>query len=354
MRKLAAAILICDITITSSIFLIPNNYKLQKKDPNFSFKTPKSKQELFVKAINNNTSLNNFQKEELTKLKDYLTENPYINQNHASYLLENFKIRTISKDELSEIGASAYYDSRNNTVYVDKENYGIYHECLHMLTDYCLSLKELSSISKMEGQSFFAFYNNRANKMFCTGLWDAEREIGRGLNEGMTALLAHEYFGEMKCVYNYEQTLLKMLCEIIEPSKVLEAYSNANIDIIINELTQVDGNENQAIDFVKEIDAIYYLNGASEDDNPYEEIQIHVTKAIEILDKYHKAKNGVSLNENKTLFTYKVAMDGMYGFYVVKGYFSNTYKEQIGDPYILYDTEIIKCDELDNPIIVKK
>ena len=65
------------------------------------------------------------------------------------------------------------------------------------------------------------------------------------LNEGMTSLIVYEYMEDFKVTDGYFDQLLvtKILCELITPEKMLEAYSKNNMNIIKNELLKLNPNE---------------------------------------------------------------------------------------------------------------
>lgn len=62
------------------------------------------------------------------------------------------------------------------------------------------------------------------------------------LNEGMTSLIVYEYMEDFKTTDGYYDHLLvtKILCELITPDKMLEAYSKDDMDIIKNELLKLN------------------------------------------------------------------------------------------------------------------
>ena len=62
------------------------------------------------------------------------------------------------------------------------------------------------------------------------------------LNEGMTSLIVYEYMEDFKTTDGYYDQLLvtKILCELITPDKMLEAYSREDMNIIKNELLKLN------------------------------------------------------------------------------------------------------------------
>ena len=66
------------------------------------------------------------------------------------------------------------------------------------------------------------------------------------LTEGITEIQSAEYMKTYSNNYIEEQTYARILCELIGPEKVKEAFFNGNLDIITNELTKICGNEETA------------------------------------------------------------------------------------------------------------
>jgi len=64
------------------------------------------------------------------------------------------------------------------------------------------------------------------------------------LNEGMTSLIVYEYMEDFKNTDSYYDHLLvtKILCELITPDKMLEAYSKNDMNIIKNELLKLNSS----------------------------------------------------------------------------------------------------------------
>ena len=65
------------------------------------------------------------------------------------------------------------------------------------------------------------------------------------LNEGMTSLLTYEYLCDLKYTDAYydETIMARIFCELITPEKMLEAYSQDDMNIIKNELLKLNPSE---------------------------------------------------------------------------------------------------------------
>ena len=111
----------------------------------------------------------------------------------------------------------------------------------------------LSYIVGHEG--FHAISNYESKKSI--GVYDYNRNIGRALNEGITQLLTEEYFGdEIEKSYYNEVLIIKMLLEIIDKNKLMKAYMNGNIDILIDEIMDIDSSitKSRIEAFIKMVD----------------------------------------------------------------------------------------------------
>jgi hypothetical protein len=141
-----------------------------------------------------------------------------------------------------------------------------------------------------------------------------------------------------------------MLCEIIGKDTVLEAYSTGNINLIINSLASIDGDRVQATKLISFIDNISYTT-YTKSNLTYADYEDSINKIIELLNKYNSAKNSKDLNEDQILNAYCMQLKLENDVTVVKGYFSNSYIEGIGNPYIeekKETTEMVYDDATNN------
>ncbi len=85
------------------------------------------------------------------------------------------------------------------------------------------------------------------------------------LNEGMTELLNCEYFNDgIPTTYNNFVLLTKVVCELIGPDKMLEAYSKENISIIEEELLKINPDKESYDSFMSELQS-YGINSVGND-----------------------------------------------------------------------------------------
>jgi hypothetical protein len=290
--------------------------------------THESNVERYMQAIDNNKNISDEYKDELKKLRIFFIENIYLDDAVTTYNLENCQIEVVSKEKLDEVKAAAYYNQVGNKICVDDTNFGLFHETFHMTSDYGNDLVTLSG----DNNDILQLFESKNWNVNSCGLYDGIENIGRGLNEGVTSILFQEYFNGSAGGYYSEMIIAKMLCEIIGSDVVLEAYSTGDINLIINALTNIDDDKDQAIKLITAVDRIYiaYLNLG----NSYEEYEDSVNETIELLNKYNITKTGNNLDEDQVLNAYCKQLKLENDVTVAKGYFSNLYIVEIGTPYI--------------------
>ena len=110
----------------------------------------------------------------------------------------------------------------------------------------------LGSIGGQKFDEFIIVYDS-GNRDFLTYQRILEHELvhrtghlgNSFLNEGMTSFIVYEYMEDFKVTDGYFDQLLvtKILCELITPEKMLEAYSKDNMNIIKRELLKLNPEE---------------------------------------------------------------------------------------------------------------
>jgi hypothetical protein len=339
-KKLIALSLLFSIYITSMKELGLSNYKVQKAnnfmlynasmsdeniDVNNQDKETIDEESIYAKAIESNDNLTDEYKEQYKQLDVYLQDNPYIDEKFILYILENFSVTNVSQEELDKYNVGAYYDPVENTICLGDTNYGYTHEGLHMTTDHYYTRKEYEDLKSN-------ILKSKRSEISSIGLLDFQKKLGRGVNEGMTTLLDQEYFNGSGN-YFFELILVKMLCEVIGEDIMLEAYTDGNIDLIIKKLKSITGDSKEATRLISIIDDINFI-GRFCYDASYLLYQSDIEEYLELLNKYYYAKTGKNLTDDQILSAYCDELKQEKSIRVVKGYFSDSYKESIGDPYI--------------------
>lgn len=153
---------------------------------------------------------------------------------------------------------------------------------------------------------------DKKNKAFHSGftMISKSASVGYGLTEGMTEFLNENllgYCGDNTFAYSYyaERSCVKMLCEIIGTEKMVEAYFNNDLELLIDELTEIYGTKEDAIKLITTIDSLHIVV-------LYEKEKIETSGIVdEVLTqflKYYYAKtsrdieNGVYTRDDKYEF----------------------------------------------------
>lgn len=324
LKKLVTFSIIFGITFTNVGVIKENNYVLQKTNNKVILSEIENNQDKFLDIINSNQTLKSEDKEKLVKFADFFLENPYLEEKYIIDKLNNVKIMELSNEYVVEVLIQTQrfvfgdYDIRENIIRVSKYGDALPHEMLHYLTDFYLTLEEKK------------YYIDNERNYNCVGLYDRGKNLGRAINEGMTELLNYEYFNYSKKAcdsdmpYYKEATYVKMLCEIIDKDIVLNAYSNGNLDLIIEELAKIYGSKDNACDFISDIDHLNIIDDS------------HI-RAIKYLNECYIVKTGKTLYENDLLNAYvKIVQPDGYDSKIIvsKAYFSDSYKKKIGIPNI--------------------
>lgn len=268
--------------------------------------------DLILTAVIDNPNLTEEEKQIIYKLVDIIEDNPYINKKTAYANLKKLDIKHIDRDKnVSDDINGAYLPINNEiNIYVEDDDYTILlHEIIHCI-----------------------FTNS------------SSYSLPRYLSEGTTELLVDEYFTETPFVeenyYPYEIAMVKILCEMVGPDVVLEAYSTGDMSIICNKLTEVM-NEDSAKNYLD------LLNKMFEDYNREGKIVLDdMSTFLATTNDYFKAKDGDVRNEayeyNKELlinlknkyptndYVYYVIENGYYK----KPYFSTKLKQKTKKYYL--------------------
>ena len=163
------------------------------------------------------TLINRFPPEVLTNFYNNINT---LKTKEGTFVIRNFLVGN---------KAVGRYDPKRNTIKIDGENEDItiFHELFHMA----------SSIYK-DGIEYSGFC--QINKKMGTN-------IGVGINEGYTELLAERYFGERDTritnSYQYQKFIVKQLEKIVGEEKMESLYFNSNLKGLIEELSQYDSEE---------------------------------------------------------------------------------------------------------------
>lgn len=168
-----------------------------------------------LNAILKNENLTETEKEVFYRSYKIIKDNPYINKEAAYRSLLNVDVSYKKRGFSFDKDVEGIYSSNYETIGVfvkDPDNRVLLHEIIHCI------------------------FSNEQTKNLPTFF-----------DEGMTELLANEYFSEKPFYetvnYPIEISAVKMLCEVSTPDAVLEAYSTGDMSIIAKEITKITRNE---------------------------------------------------------------------------------------------------------------
>lgn len=167
---------------------------------------------------------------------------------NVEFLRENNK--TLKFKNYSDDGQSGY-KFIDNIIEVPDEIYknSITHELLHCAT------------TVLDGHA--------AHVGLMYGDFKTGEVFGVCLNEGMTAVKDVELFGEYtedkleneEEVYPFSKRVIEILELIVPRHTIEEAYFNADLALLINELDKVRHNANEVFDFIRDLDFVFmYLD----------------------------------------------------------------------------------------------
>ena len=138
---------------------------------------------------------------------------------------------------------SNFYRNPDHSIYYSF-SYALSHELLHAA----------SSLPYVDGYSLVGF----DHCMFVNNSWN---EIGRGINEGYTELLASRYFNHnLVCGYYELVKIVKLLeCFFEDPKDMQHLYFNANLLGVIKQLEKYATHE-EALQIITETDKLCNYN----------------------------------------------------------------------------------------------
>lgn len=163
---------------------------------------------IVLNAIKTNNKLTQEEKEIFYGLIGIIKDNPYLDKEYAYKVLNSIYVDYLIRPCNIEDDVMAIYNSEDNKIcdFVSSEKSPkkeiLGHEVIH------------------------AIFNNQY--------------LPSWFKEGMTELYCNEYYAkdpyEERDSYPINVTVVKILCEISSPESVLEAFSNGNIYMIINDM----------------------------------------------------------------------------------------------------------------------
>lgn len=159
----------------------------------------------------------------------------YNNISSLTTSTKNFRAKNI----ILNSGTQGAYNPKKNDIKLQEHNYmlTIDHELFHVASTHYRESDEMI---------FSGFAQHTKGKA----------RLANGLNEGYTQLLAERYFGESKELmkaYPYEKYTAEKLEMIIGKDKMESLYLNANLNALVQELSQYE-DESTILKFLTDLD----------------------------------------------------------------------------------------------------
>ena len=197
-----------------------------------------------LKAIVDNKKLTDEEKDEVYKIIEIVDDNKYTNLELSYKRLRNLDIE--------------YKQTR--PFYVKEETLGSYYSLINQINIYEDNEK----------------FNVKTHELIHSIYYKNNETIPTYFKEGMTELLNNEYYSENPfyedSIYIYEICYVKILCNLLGSDTILETYTKADINILIDELEKITKDK-----FIAS--KIAYL-----DDKQFEKEKVNETDKINIKD----------------------------------------------------------------------
>lgn len=172
-------------------------------------------------------------------------------------------IDLISIQLFQSLDAGSYNTSKNKLIVINKESDNITNVIFH-------ELLRMASTIEIKTRTFTGFHQkNKINS----------KDIGVAINEGYTEYLNKKYFNSsLETTYENEVDIAEKIEFIIGKDKMQELYFTANLNGLIEELSNYTTSEN-AIDIIKNLDKIMKSKEKQEIKNQkYSEIRKNISK----------------------------------------------------------------------------
>ena len=266
---------------------------------------PRKTNIVLLHAVMKNENLDDQTKELLYNFQDLISDNPYINKLTAYNSLRNLKVEYTNRPDEYDETIQGTYDFDKNTIFIYQE-------------------KDKLDLNILIHELIHTIYTNNSTKT-----------LPKYFIEGTTELLVNEYFSTEpyieKRTYPMEVTMVKILCEMVGPEKVLEAYTKGDMKIISEEISNISGNTKTNI-FLKNVESIFenYNNKKIIPDKVIKNITNFMNEYFmkkdnvdtDTLERYIYYKSIISLISNSNVYDDYLAYIIDNGYYQ-KPYFSN-------------------------------
>ncbi len=313
-KLIVAFILSASLAISANVMteLVDSGYSTRRT---FSY-------ESIVSFIENNPYLSDKEKRTLLVSKEIFKENQeYVDMNFLEDCFTKLRIE-YAKDKHNDLGISkivsgvTYKESNrivllNSNSIEDCDKDTLYHEFCHV-------------------------FNYKYGK---TGY-----SLLEAINETMQNEYYYGYYINYGIAYATECEILHALCEIVDPEIFKKIHFSGEIDLLVNELVRIGGNENDAIRLINSIDTLNILNTNINhlnmvDHSAYikeyptyvENSKINNNAIYGLIKKYFELKYGYHMEEDPVMMLYlrNIMELNTRNYFRVdyKGIFSEKYKQ---------------------------
>lgn len=299
--------------------------------------------------IKNNDKIQKPEKDFILKQEHFFKENEeYFDMPSIKKNLMNLKIvydkNNYKKYELSD-KVKGFYNNYDDKIVI------LYSDCI---SDYDPFSQQVLFHEMMHAMTNSGYVSNGS--------------LGNCLSEGLTELMAEEYLESYSDTYNKNQTYARIMCELVGPETIRKSFLKGNIDMLIDELSKIDGTDKDAKKFISlldteaEADSTILKNLDPQKVEDAKKTLLIVQPNIDAyLKKYYEAKFKTSMNNDSLMKAYYDSLrltntlnnenyqeGNMLRINVVKNYFnSNLSKEEVIIEYYYLKDTIKTLDYLD-------
>ncbi len=219
-----------------------------------------------LKAIVDNKKLTDEEKDEVYKIIEIVDDNKYTNLELSYKRLRNLDIE--------------YKQTR--PFYVKEETLGSYYSLINQINIYEDNEK----------------FNVKTHELIHSIYYKNNETIPTYFKEGMTELLNNEYYSENPfyedSIYIYEICYVKILCNLLGSDTILETYTKADINILIDELEKITKDKFIASKIAYLDDKQFEKEKVNETDKKYIKDTLNIIK--ELMNK--KIKDTEEIDED--------------------------------------------------------
>lgn len=233
-------------------------------------------------AIDNNSNISNTDKKIIENIDEYAMDSDYIDYGELYKDLSTVRIYDFDKYIVNgNLTTIASYDETNNII----NRYG-------------------NDTSRRRSDTLHEFIHS-------TGRFES-----RFLNEGMTAIIEREYYenNNPNEAYTRNVNTIRLLCELVGPDIVLEAFNTRNDDLLYNELAKIYGDYDYAKNTINKLDEIEkYIRYC--DNNLFKwEVCGKLTKGLSSYIENSNNKDQINLNYYLESIVYDYDVNEIYYF----------------------------------------